>query len=213
MPLVKTISDTAGMIGLWKITEPVDLLEKQAPEGTLQQPSYLGMKNDRRRKEWLATRILLKIIAGDEAVIHYSKEGKPELQHTRFKYISISHSGAFVCIYLHEKLPVGIDIECLSRNYNAIAGKYLADQEKTQVSEDPTLLCLYWCAKEAIFKLVKDNGIDFRKQIHIKPFHPEQSRTLIARFSVQDEEAYYELQFEAIEDHFMVWATDQPIDY
>jgi hypothetical protein len=96
----------------------------------------------------------------------------------------------------------------MNRNYNAIGKRYLSDEELADVGQLPLLQCLYWCAKEAIFKLVPDEGVEFREQIHISSFNPEKENRFIARFKSKSEEFVLQLQFLTFSEHGMVWVTD-----
>ena len=167
MPLFKTISFPQGIIGLWQFTESTaDLLPNFSSE-ELEDPTFLKYTHEKRKLEWLSTRRLISQLIGPDFAISYLETGKPILQHDRFQHISISHSRDFAAVILHENQSVGIDIEDTSRDFSRIEKRFLSDEELAVVGNNPLRQCLYWCAKEAIFKLVDDQGIDFKKQIHI----------------------------------------------
>jgi len=208
MPLFKTISIEGGLIGLWKFEETtVDLLPYFSGE-ELADPAFLKYTHEKRKVEWLATRVLIRQLIGSDFAISYLGSGKPILKHDRFKHISISHSRDFAAVILHEHLNVGIDIEETTRDYNRIEKKYLSDIELIQTNKNPQLQCLYWCAKEAIFKLVDDEGIEFRRQIHIIPEHEDQ---YYAKFMSGNQESSYKLHHQFISEHCLVWVTNSPI--
>jgi phosphopantetheinyl transferase len=207
MPLFKTISFAGGLIGVWKLVEKSsDLLLCFSPE-ELADPSFQQYTHEKRKVEWLATRVLIKQLIGSEFAISYLESGKPILNHTRFKHLSISHSRWFVAVILHEHLNVGIDIEDMTRNYNPVEKKYLSEDELVQVAKKPLLQCLYWCAKEAIFKLVPEDGVEFRQQIHIFAFNPELEDHFSARFTTESKESIYQLHFQSFADHCWVWVA------
>jgi len=208
MPLFKTIPIEGGLIGLWKFEETtVDLLTYFSGE-ELTDPAFLKYTHEKRKVEWLATRVLIRQLIGSDFAISYLGSGKPILKHDRFKHISISHSRDFAAVILHEHLNVGIDIEETTRDYNRIEKKYLSDVELIQTNKNPQLQCLYWCAKEAIFKLVDDEGIEFRRQIHIIPEHEDQ---YYAKFMSGNQESSYKLHHQFISEHCLVWVTNSPI--
>lgn len=206
MPIFKTIPIEGGLIGLWKFTETTaDLIPEFSGE-ELADPAFLKYTHEKRKVEWLATRVLIRQLIGSDFLISYLNSGKPVLTHNRFKHISISHSRDFAAVILHENLHVGIDIEETTRDYNRIERKYLSDIEIRQTNKNPQLQCLYWCAKEAIFKLVDDEGIEFRQQIHIIPEHEDQ---YFAKFISGDQESSYKLHHQYISEHCLVWVTNQ----
>ena len=72
------------------------------------------------------------------------------------------------------------------------------------MNDSPLLQCIYWCAKEAVYKLVEEKGVDFRKQIEVIAFDPQQI-TFHARFLTGNQERIYLLQYINFNDHCMVW--------
>ncbi len=211
MSLFKTIKVNGGLIGIWQITEnPADLIPYFSPE-ELADEDFRKYSFGKRQTEWLATRLLLKQLIGVDFAISYASSGKPILNHKHYKHLSISHSRYFIAVFVHEQLPVGIDMEELSRNYTQVEQKYLSETELIAVNRNPVLQCLYWCAKEAIFKLVPDEGVDFRKQIRISPFNPELDDQFKAKFINERHENTYYLQFQTFSNHSLVWVAQNPM--
>lgn len=206
MPLFKTIPIPDGLIGLWKFAETSGDLLPYFSLIDLADPAFLKYSHEKRKVEWLATRVLINQIIGPEFSISYLNTGKPILKHDQFKHISISHSRDFAAVILHEHLNVGIDIEETTRDYTRIEKRYLSDLEIRQTDKNPQLQCLYWCAKEAIFKMVDDEGIEFRQQIHIIP-EPENQYS--AKFISGNKESTYKLHHQLISEHCMVWVADE----
>ena len=88
--------------------------------------------------------------------------------------MSIAHTRRFACIVTAPGDKAGIDLECLSRNFEAVAKKALGKEEKVFLSDNlqqRTLqLALIWCAKEAMFKYMSQEEVDFSKQMTVAPF-------------------------------------------
>jgi len=207
MPLFKTITQDQGLIGVWKLSETLGELLPFFSDQELKDPAYLQYTHEKRKIEWLATRTLIKLLIGTDFTISYAESGKPILNHARYRNISISHSRYFAAVYIHEKLHVGLDIEDTTRNYNSIEKRYLSDEELLQTGKNPLRQCIYWCAKEAIFKLVPDHDVEFRNQIHISPFNPEQDDRFQAKFKSEKEDSSHELHFQIFNDHCLVWVA------
>ena len=208
MPLIKTIELPDGLIGVWQITETSDELYPFFNSEELNNPDFIKYSYEKRRIEWMITRLLIKKIIGSNFEISYSEEGKPILRHLKFKYISITHSRQFVAVFVHETLNVGIDIEDSLRNFNSIESRFLSDAELTFINRNPTLQCLHWCAKEAIFKLIHETGVEFKTQILINPFNAETSNFFTAQFIGEHRQSNFKLYFEYLSDHCMVWVTE-----
>lgn len=207
MPLHQIISVPDGLLGIWQIAESVEELLSHFTAEEQKNTEYLRFNFKKRQTEWLCTRLLLKKMIGSNHRISYTESRKPILKHNTFKFISISHSREFVAILVHKTIAVGIDIESLSRNYAPVLKKYLSDQEQIQVGGNVLLQSLYWCAKEAVFKLVPEDGIDFRKQIQILPFDPQTTDRFPCRFISGEKQTAYNLQFKLIVDNCLVWVT------
>lgn len=194
------------MIGIWELTESVTGLSAFFSAKELDDPAFLKYTHEKRKIEWLATRLLIRQLAGDDCTISYLESGKPLLRHNKYKHISISHSREFAAVILHEELNVGIDIEDTSRDFQRVEKKYLSDDELVYIKGNHRLQCLYWCAKEAIFKLVDDDGIDFRKQIHIAA-NPQNQNQFSAKFISPEKERSFEIQYDFFDKNCMVWAA------
>ncbi|HZL09174.1 MAG TPA: 4'-phosphopantetheinyl transferase superfamily protein [Prolixibacteraceae bacterium] len=211
MPQYKTITIPGGLIGVWQLTESSDdLLAFFTPE-ELSDPNFQKYTFEKRKIEWLAIRVLIKQLIGSDFTISYSESGKPMLNHAQFKHLSISHSRDFVTIFIHEQFDVGLDVENITRNFTAVKKRYLSENELEQVGENPRLQCLYWCAKEAIFKLVPDEGVEFKHQILISPFNSELEDTFSARFKSTNRDSIYQLHFQTFSDHCLVWLTGETL--
>ena len=197
------------MLSVWQITEPSDKLLSYFTPEEIENQAFQKFTHEKRKTEWLATRALLKLMIGTDFQISYTESGKPLLSHPVYPHISISHSRDFVSVLIHKQLSVGIDIESINRNYAPIRKRYLSEIELEQVNQDPLLQCIYWCAKEAVFKLVEEKGLDFRKQIQVIAFDPQQN-TFLARFLSGNQEKIYQLQHTTFNENCMVWVcSDQ----
>jgi phosphopantetheinyl transferase len=208
MPLHEIIPVPDGLVGIWQITEScAELLPHFTPKEQ-KNPDFLKFSFEKRKVEWLCTRLLLKNLIGEHR-ISYSDHGKPILEHEFYNFISISHSRDFVAVLAHKNCEVGIDVESLSRNYSAVLIKYLSDDEIIQTGGNILLQSLYWCAKEAIFKLVPEDGVEFRKQIHILPFDPKATDQFHARFISGEKQTSCLLHFKILANNCLVWVVDE----
>lgn len=192
------------MLAVWQITETSGELMAFFSAEELRGTTFQAIQFEKRKTEWLATRALLKQMIGNDFEIAYTRAGKPLIGHPVYHHLSITHSREFAAVFVHQDCAVGIDIESANRNYAAVKKRFLSETELAQANEDPQLQCLYWCAKEAVFKLVDEEGIDFRKQINLFEFSPEKD-TFSARFVSGELERTYQLQYATFDQHAMVW--------
>jgi len=210
MPHYKTIPLNGGLISIWQITESCDELQCLFSSEELKDDNFRIFTFDKRKSEWLATRALLKQMIGSSFKISYTRSGKPLLQHSHYQNISISHSREFVAIFIHEHKNVGIDIESINRNYTPVLKKYLSEYELVKVKDSTLLQCLFWCAKEALFKMVEEEGIDFKRQFEIESVDSS-NELLSARYISEDKEINYQLRYVTIDEHCMAWVENEPI--
>lgn len=170
MPLVKTIwiAKESGW-ALWKITESIDDLKQLAlPEVC---PSDITSPN--KKLEWLAGRALMKTVLetlGYEFKgIKKDEFGKPSLIGLKHQ-VSISHSYPYVAIQIDYHHTVGIDLEQPKSKLLKIASRILNPVELDDAGVDLVKHCVYWCAKEALYKIYGKRGLSFSENLKIKPF-------------------------------------------
>lgn len=207
MPLFQNIPIDDGQIGIWQFAETSDELMNQI-QLTDSERTELGKYSFEKRKiEWLSVRLMLKQIIGPNFSIDYTLAGKPLLKHDRYRFLSVTHARNYAAVIVHERFEVGIDLEHSGRNYNYISKRYLSDQEMERTNGNALMQCLYWCAKEAVFKVVPDEGVDFRADILISPFNPEKDQNFPARYTRSGFINEYTLYFRIFDQYGLVWVV------
>ena len=207
---IKFIENTPeGKIGFWEICETTEQLMALLHPLDSELEGYLQFRNELRKKEWLAARLLLKQMKGNDSHITYDADGKPLLQGSS-GHTSISHSSNCVVIYYDEQHHPGIDIELITRNVERAARKFLSPAELKDCTYNGLLsnkdLMLRWCAKEAVFKMVPYSNIDFASQIHIeaRPLNSI-SGELTATFINDEARQNIRLHYRLVGEMLMVW--------
>lgn len=200
--------ENGAEICVWEISEDEDGLRRMcAPIPSEELEELQIIKSPARRKERLAVRALLNVMFPEKLYLGHHDNGKPYLQNSAVE-ISIAHCSRFVAIIAHPEESVGIDIESLDRDFSAVERRALSEDEKEDLSDRNTnlQLAIYWCAKEAIYKRMSRNGVDFAKQIAVEHFTPREEGELEATFIHRDgEEETFELNYEVFDNHVMVW--------
>lgn len=170
MPLLFQQEIEEGLIGLWSVSEELDDLLLMAGLSDQDKKNFSEISALHRKKEWLATRVLLAEMIRQPEIIEYHNDGRPYLGSGEFN-ISISHTTGFVAVLLHRYLSPGVDIELISRQAARVASRFLSPEEYDACYEQSEYsnirLLLYWCAKEAIFKMVPYSNIEFSTDIRI----------------------------------------------
>lgn len=164
----------AGGIAIWHITETAD--ELYGLLGTHRYDAQLAeKKNESRRAEWLAVRLLIKELFGSEAVVAYHPTGRPYLKNST-THISISHTKGFAAVAYHHEAPLGMDIEYLSSRVERIVSRFTTQAEASYIDRhDESARQMYhlinWSAKETLYKLFDDTRkAEFKEAFHIAPY-------------------------------------------
>ncbi|MGQ8337691.1 4'-phosphopantetheinyl transferase family protein [Sunxiuqinia sp. A32] len=204
MPLLREIEINDGLLLLWQISEDVDDLFRQVGK-IADIHDFEKIKNLKRKKEWLAVRMLLKHIDCSIIGIAYNEKRQPTITHPDYNYISISHSGEIAGILVHKSFKVGLDIENLNRDFIRVENKYLSPQEKELTTEIQNGHALFWCAKEAVFKVAGIAGIHFAKQISME--RPT-NKTVSAKLFLENTIKKYQLHFFEIDNQLVTYLID-----
>ena len=130
-----------------------------------EQQVYSHFVSDKRKKEWLVVRLLLKDYLGRVPQIKYDSQGRPFLKDFE-GYLSISHSHDYAAVCL-DRRPCAVDIDSVSRDYQRLASRYLSPQEQANFQGDSRKLAVAWMAKEAMFKLLHRENVIFAGQLRV----------------------------------------------
>ena len=191
MPLTNIIYLDAGRrIGCWQITESIDELSESL---TIDADLEERIKNchERRVKELLATRVMLKqLMQNSEEKIVYDENRKPSLKYGSEK-ISISHSRDRVVILMSKSVEVGIDVEYVGEKILRIKEKFLTEKELEFAGEDLVKGTIYWCAKESLYKFYGERELDFRKNLILSDFEVQRKGHFQAK--IVQEQFYKEM--------------------
>jgi 4'-phosphopantetheinyl transferase len=174
MPLLKTYNNDDNILSIWSLAESFEELSCLISLTEEDIFSLEKITSHIRKREFLTVRILLSGLLGFYPEIIHDKNRKPFLSNSGYN-LSISHSRSLVAVILSEKL-VGIDTEENNRNVSHIATRFLSPEEIlwTSATDEPNhawILC--WSIKEAVFKMMGIENVDFRTMIRIKPVKME----------------------------------------
>lgn len=213
MPIFKKINlKDQSIVGIWEITEDVDELLSMAYLSPEEKHRFNLFQSQERKKQWLSYRILLNnilISPLQNISVYYNQYGKPFIN-PYIGNISITHSGKFSGIILSKKNAVGIDIEKISSRITNISHKFLSKNEEKEIDLDNyEQLTIYWCAKEAIYKLHGLRNIIFKENIIIKPFYNGINEgTLSGVLQYNEHFQNINLCFKKINDYILVFTID-----
>ena len=73
---------------------------------------------------------------------------------------------------------MGIDIEQPKEKLLRVAPRVLSNTEEEDAGSDIIKHCVYWCAKEAMYKIYGKRGLHFNSQLNLDPFELKRSGSL-----------------------------------
>lgn len=204
MPLLiqENLNNSASW-ALWHISEEEEALIHQLSLSTEEEHELATHKLPKRRLEWLASRLLVKQLAQKHKIpatkLVKDQWGKPLLAGTS-SYISISHAYPYAAAILDEQQPVGIDIEKPRSQLLRIQHKFLNKDEQLCAEDNPRKLCVYWAAKEALYKLYGRRELIFGQQILIQPFELDLQGEIRGELVVKSTRQAYSLHYRYLGD-------------
>jgi len=190
MGIIKKIEENNCIIAIWNLQESLEELTQQSANISI--PDF---NNEKRQKEYLASRLLLKDITPNTKIT-YNEYGAPKLENG--KHISISHSKNLVAIII-SKQKVGIDIEQISKKPLRLSSKFISDNTHQNLTKEKATLI--WCCKEAIYKWYQKGNIDFIKDIKLYNFEIAEKGILTTEFKTER----LFLNYQKINNHYLVY--------
>jgi 4'-phosphopantetheinyl transferase len=197
MPICHRIDNEYFTLGLWDLVESEVQLFLEfrsiAPENEVLKAGIY--KNPSRKSEWIASRLLFYKLSNQVLEIKYDKNGKPYIPGNQWN-ISISHTKGLVAVIIAKNLG-GIDVEIINDRVLKIEDRFLSKAEKDCLPEKNRLhaVLINWSAKETLYKIYGEKGLDFKKQIFITPFIPEYNGQLHAEIKSQNQLNAFRLDY------------------
>lgn len=161
------------------ITENESTLQERLSLTISEQEDLAGISHPAQRIEWLACRVAIRQLVEAQGMpyggLQKDEFGKPHLVDSPW-HVSLSHTAGWAAAVLHRSRPVGIDIEPIRDQFRRVVPRVLSESEIAHAAGDPNRLAIYWCAKEALYKLYGKRQLTFRDHLHVEPFadHAEQ---------------------------------------
>lgn len=204
MPLSKiekTGSQSAW--GLWLITEEEPDLSYLSFESCPEE-----IIHPEKRLEYLAGRALIKTLVESVQVtyegLRKDEFGKPFLK-SHPHAISLSHSFPYVAAQIDRSHSVGIDVEQIREKLRQVGPRVLSPREVADASGSLVKLCIYWCAKEALYKIHGKRNVLFTDHLQVSPFELAESGELQARIDVSGAEQNVTLRYHVTKEYVLVY--------
>lgn len=174
MPLLTTLRLDADCTAvLWRITEAETDLRAGLPLTPDERADVATITHPAQRVEWLACRAAVQQLivnrGGRYVGLRKDAFGKPHLIGWP-GHVSLSHTGGWAAAVVHQTRPVGLDIEPIRPQFERVVPRVLSEDEIRHAAGDVGRLAVYWCAKEALYKLYGKRQLTFREHLLVEPF-------------------------------------------
>ncbi len=196
MPIVKDICSNGIRVAAWRIDE------SEAELMAVVDCAMVLPRNARGRIQRLAVLNLLAQM-GFPAGYQSRPNGAPYFT-DRHDSLSISHAEKMVAVAVSDSVAVGVDVECVNRDYRRVAAKFLSQHEMEWVDmENRNDLALIWCVKEAVYKLPWGCSKCFSTDIEVSMM----TNGCEARVMHLGEWLGIPVSFTYIDDYCLAWVT------
>jgi 4'-phosphopantetheinyl transferase len=209
MPIILQKKYRNGIhLAVWQITESHDELQAMLPSEILTDAELASIHHPHKQIEFFCSRLTIKLLA-DFLDIKYlgikkDEHGKPYLVGSTWQ-MSLTHTSNYVAAIMHPTQSLGMDMERPSEKMLRIAHKFLSDNEIIAANNDLEKLCIYWSAKEALYKLYGKRKVFFRENLYIFPFQKGDLK-IIGRLKINEIDEEYTIFIENIAGYILVVA-------
>ena len=207
MPLYRIYKQGDLMVGVWKVDETVEQFRSMFHQFSIYEEGFNRFTSEKRKQEWLAIRVLLKELLGEEKEIVYLPSGKPVLKDGK-AHISFSNTNGYVAVAVHPKAEVGVDIEQYGTRVQRVASRFIRNDEKVSIASGNEVygLLLHWSAKETMFKLMEEEAVDFTEHLHVLPFQLQDSGVFEAREYRSGKEQAFMIHYDTHSDYVLTYS-------
>lgn len=81
------------------------------------------------------------------------------------------------------------------------------EEKELDLNHELEHLLVHWCAKETLFKVIDQEGVDFQKHLHVLPFHFKERRgCFTVKETKTDRSNSYEFVYE-VSDSYVLTRT------
>ncbi len=195
-------------LAVWQITESHDELLAMLPSEILTDAELANIHHPQKQVEFFCSRLTIRFLANFLGIkylgIKKDEFGKPYLVGSIWQ-MSLTHTSNYVAAVMHATHPLGMDMEMPSEKLRRVAHKFLSESEVIEANDDLEKLCIYWSAKEALYKLYGKRKVFFQENLYVYPFSKGASK-IIGRLKINEIDEEYNIFVENINSYVLVVA-------
>jgi 4'-phosphopantetheinyl transferase len=195
---------------LWHITEPERVLLRESDLSPAAQAAYQEIRHPRKRREWLAARLALKELLAKWGHGYTDPQkdawGRPHLANSSL-YLSIAHNFPFAFAAVDHKNTIGIDIQLPCQKLQNVKAKFLNDDEIRDSGNNLEKLCIYWCAKEAVYKSQGGKNLSLGRDIRISAFTKKDQGAFWGEIGPK----FFVVHYSFYNSHVLTWSREAAV--
>jgi phosphopantetheinyl transferase len=192
-------------LAVWQITESHEELQAMLPSEILTDKELASISHPQKQVEFFCSRLVIRHLANSLDIKYFGikkdEHGKPYLAGSKWQ-MSITHTSNYVAAVMHPSEALGVDMEKPSAKLQRIAHKFLSDSERAEAENEIEKLCIYWSAKEALYKLYGKRKVIFIENLFIFPFKKEQNK-ILGRLKINNIDKEYSIYVEKIDGYIL----------
>lgn len=166
---IKTRVVSEGVsVSLCEIASPIEISDAVIYHGLHHQAE--NVRSENRRHEIITEGVMVKELFGENVSLAHRESGAPYLVEQGEESgmnVSISHCEGLVAVAHSRDRKVGVDVEVVSERAVRVQNRVQSADEIRFAGSSVVLNTLAWTAKEALFKLIPETGVDFRADLHL----------------------------------------------
>ena len=210
MPLIKIEQiNPEAFWAIWLIDESAEDLYSRISCSDQENDEYALIHNEVKKLEWLSARNALNEILNNLDISANSIKdgyGKPHLDNEHF--ISLAHSYPFAAAILNKRKPVGIDIEKVQDKLLKVVPKFLNPREIDSLNLNIEKACVYWTAKETLYKIYGKKKLSFKENLFVKNFQLQNKGNTMGSIITDSHHSSHTLHYFKFDNYFICFNTD-----
>jgi 4'-phosphopantetheinyl transferase len=201
------------LLGFWDLQEPAAALRSLLLALAPPELSIPDFTSPSRQQQWLGGRLLaytlLQQLSPTRPQLVALPGAKPFFDQPGL-HLSISHTRRQVVVILSRCCPVGIDIEAIQPKVLRVKDRFLTPAEQQAAGGDLHKTLVYWCTKEALYKLYGRKQILFKEHLRVNPFVMQPPGQLQARIQTPELQQDYIVYYEVGTDFILTYCLALP---
>jgi 4'-phosphopantetheinyl transferase len=207
MPIISLQKTNENIhLAVWEISETHDELMAMLSSEILTDAELAEISHPLKQVEFFASRLCIQYLANNLNIkylgVKKDENGKPFLVGSDWQ-MSLTHTSKYIAIVMHASKSLGIDMEKPTEKLRRISHKFLTENEAADANNDLEKLCIYWSAKEVLYKLYGKRKVIFNEHLYVFPFNKNEE-LLKGKIQIAHYQAVIDFKVSKWQEYFLV---------